>query len=70
MDWDTYFKEQIIKSNNHTLNNITDFTGNYTFNKVSDFAKNQSGGFWFNKDEMDAKKKWALEWISDKLFMF
>ena len=27
MDWDAYFKEQIIKSNNHTLNNITDFTG-------------------------------------------
>ena len=26
MDWDTYYKEQIIKSNNQTLNNITDFT--------------------------------------------
>ena len=23
MDWDTYFKKQIIKSNNHSLNNIT-----------------------------------------------
>ena len=44
MDWDTYFKEQIIKSNNHTLTNITDFTGNYTFNKVSDFTKKSVWG--------------------------
>ena len=51
MDWDiSYYKEQIIKSNNHTLNNITDFKGNYTLNKVSDFTKNQAGGFLFNKD--------------------
>ena len=64
MDWGIYLKEQIIKSNNHYLNNITDFTGNYKFNKVSDFTKNQSGGFWFNKDLVDAKKKRALEWIS------
>ena len=70
MDWDTYFKEQIIKSNNHTLTNITDFTGNYTFNKVSDFTKNQSGGFWFNKDEIDAKKKYVLKWFDNNLFMF
>ena len=32
MDWTSYNKEQIIKSNNHTLNNITDFTANYTKN--------------------------------------
>ena len=70
MDWDTYFKEQIIKSNNHTLFNITDFTGNYTFNKVFDFTKNQSGGFWFNKDEIDAKKKYVLKWFDNNLFMF
>ena len=70
MDWDTYFKEKIIKSNNHTLYNITDFTGNYTFNKVSDFTKNQSGGFWFNKDEIDAKKKYVLKWFDNNLFMF
>ena len=43
MDCDTYYKEQIIKSNYHTLNNITDFTGNYTLNKVSDLTKNQAG---------------------------
>ena len=55
MNWDTYYKEQIIKSNNHTLNNITDFTGNYTLNKVSDFTENQSGGFLIN------------DWFNDKL---
>ena len=45
IDWDTYYKEQIIKSNNNTLNNTTDFTGNYTLNKVSDFTENEAGGF-------------------------
>ena len=65
MDWDTYFKEQIIKSNNHTLNNITDFTGNYTY-----FTKNQSGGFLFNKDEIEAKKQYLLKWFDNNLWMF
>ena len=41
MDWDTYYKKQIIKSNNQTLNSITGLTGYYTLNKVSDFTKNQ-----------------------------
>ena len=28
MDWDNNYKEQINKSNNHTLNKVSDFTGN------------------------------------------
>ena len=44
MDWDAYYKEQIIKKNNHILNNITDFTGNYTLNKVSDLTKKSVWG--------------------------
>ena len=30
MNWNNYFNEQINKSNNYTLNNINDFTGNQT----------------------------------------
>ena len=30
MDWNNYFKEQIDKASNHSLNKVTDFTGNQT----------------------------------------
>ena len=28
MDWNNYYNEQINKSNNHTLNKVSDFNGN------------------------------------------
>ena len=30
MDWNRYFQDQINKSNNKTLNKVSDFTGNHT----------------------------------------
>ena len=64
MDWDSYYKKQIIKSNNHTLNNVTDFTGNYTLNKVSDFIENKAVGF-INQDWLHYKIKRGKKYIGD-----
>ena len=68
MDWDRYYKEQIIKSNNNTLNNVTYLTGNYTFNNVTYFTENQTVGF-INKDWLQNKLKRSVKYIGDKLFM-
>ena len=62
MDWDRYYKEQINKSKNYALNNVTDLTGNYTLNKVSDFTGNQGGGF-INQDWFQNKLKRGINYI-------
>ena len=38
MDWNSYFKEQISKSNNHPLNKVNDFTGNQTEGFIRPFG--------------------------------
>ena len=38
MDWNNYFKEQINKSNNHSLNKVSDLTGNQTGGFIRPFG--------------------------------
>ena len=49
--WDNYYKEQINKSNNHTLNKVSDFTGNQT----GGFIRPLGNFLW---DQNKKFKKW------------
>ena len=45
MDWNNYFKEQINKSSNQSLNKVNDFTGNQTrgfIRPVGNFLREQN----------------------------
>ena len=43
MDWDIYYQDQINKSNNNILNNVSDFTGNQTGGFIGSFGEGQEG---------------------------